>query len=202
MTLTTCIGCGNPLPEVAADPRYPDRCPVCMARGASMLPPPGAGAMPGWPNVAGQPSSAFAPMITRTRVIDGLLLGLAAATLAGVAWWAVISTTKAQFPYAAIAVGVLVGQAVLIGARRGGIFPALVATVASVVALVVAEYFIQRSLAIAELGVDLPLWLGLSSATDIVRGTVEEDPLTGGFWAVAAIVAALSAGSRNRRPLL
>lgn len=199
MTLTTCTVCGSPLPAVAADPRYPDRCPACVARSVSTLPPPSAGA--GWPG-SSSAATPTAPLITRTRVIDGLLLGLAAAFVGGLAWWAVISTTKVQFPYAAIVVGAVVGQAVLIGARKGGTLPAVVAAVASAGALVVAEYFIQRSIAISELGLELPLWMGLSSAWEIVRSTVVDDPLTGVFWAVAAVAAGVSAGSHHRRPLI
>ena len=68
--------------------------------------------------------------------------------------------------------------------------------------LVVAEYFIERSLAVAELGLDLPLWQGLSFAREVVTTTVEEEPVTGLLWLVAAGVAVFTTASKDRRAVL
>ena len=136
-----------------------------------------------------------------TRFLDTVVVGVAGAAIAGVLWWAVTAYSQRQFPYLAVLLGVLVGQAVLVGARRGGMGPALVAGALALVALAVAQYFIERSLAIAELGVDVPLWQGFGLARDVVRESVEDDPVRGLFWGRAASAAAVSAGSRTRRPL-
>ncbi|QXC63072.1 hypothetical protein KSP35_09980 [Aquihabitans sp. G128] len=208
MTPTTCSSCSSPLPAVAADQRRPDLCAACVARSSGAVPPSTLPPVPSWPVGPGAPGAppmgygTPAALVTRTRVPDALLLGIAAAAIAGVAWWAVVATTKTTFTYGAIAVGILVGQAVLIGARKGGVVPALIAVAASLTALVVAEYFIQRTVAINDFNANVPLWLGFSTAKDIVREAVEDEPLTAVFWGVAAVAAALSAGSRTRRPIL
>lgn len=137
----------------------------------------------------------------RTRMGEGLLVGLAAAAVAGAIWWAVVANTERQFGYGAILVGALVGQGVRLGARRGGIGPGLVAGLATLAALVVAEYFIQRSLVISQ-GGDIPLWLGFTTARDIVRESLDSEPLSGLFWLLAACAAAVTAGSTTRRPIL
>lgn len=142
-------------------------------------------------------------MVTKVRPLDGVLVGIAAAALAGLAWWASVAFTENLFVYAAIIVGVVVGQGVLVGSRRGGIVPALLAGVFTLAALVVAQYFIERSLAISTFGAkDLPLWMGLSTAVDVVRSSVDGDPKIGLFWALSVVAALVSAGSRSRRPVL
>lgn len=213
MTATTCSRCGASLPAVPADQRHPDWCATCAARVAGQLPPAplapppgptGAGTWSGGPPPPGAPTvgPGRSVLVVRTRLGDALLVGAAAAGVAGLLWWAVTATLERQFVYGAILVGVLVGHGVLVGARRGGPVPAAVAGVATLVALLVAEYFIQRSLAVSQLGVDLPLWQGLSTATDVVRTSIEEDPLTGVFWLVAAGAAVLTTASAQRRPVL
>lgn len=213
MTPTTCTRCGAPLPAVPADHRHADWCAACAARasgavepGPSLPPaaPTGAGTWGGGPSAVSAPPGpgAFAPMVTRLRLPEGVIVGAAAAALAGAAWWASVAFTERQFVYAAIVVGLVIGQGVLIGARKGGPIPALVAVVLTLVALVVAEYFIQRSLAISNAGVDLDLWLGVSTARDVVQTSVEEEPLTGLFWLLAAGAAALGAGRAGRRPVI
>ena len=144
----------------------------------------------------------YLPLVTKTRLLDGALVGVAMAALAGVGWWAVVALTKTQFVYGALVVGVVVGQAVLIGARKGGSGPAVVAGLACLTSLAVAEYFIQRSLAIQSLEADLPLWQGFATAFDVVRSSLQAEPLTGVFWAIAVLAAAVSAGSPARRPIL
>jgi len=212
MSPTTCTSCGSPLPAVPADQRHPEWCATCAARAAGAIPagPPPSAPGPGWvpasPGGFGPPAP-MAPMgpgvlVTRTRPLEAILLGVAAATIAGIAWWAAVATTKQQFVYGAVVVGILVGQAVLIGARKGGAGPAAIAIVASLAALVVAEYFIQRSLAIDNFHADLPLWMGFSTAREVVQEAVKEHPLTAVFWGISAVLAAVSAGSSTRRPIV
>lgn len=212
MTPTSCSHCAAPLPAVPADHRHPDWCAACAARASGAVEPPpalppspptGAGTWGGGsPAPTAPPVTGMGAMVTRTRLLDGALVGLAAAALAGVAWWAAAATTERFFVYAAILVGVIVGQGVLIGARRGGVLPGLAAAVLTLAALVVAQYFIDRSLTVSAGAEAVPLWLGLSTAYDVVKGGVEAEPINGLFWLLAAGVAALAAGSRSRRPVL
>lgn len=135
-----------------------------------------------------------------TRLGDGILVGAAAAAIGGALWWAVVAFTERQFFYGAIVVGLLVGRGFLIGARRSGPVLGVLAAIFTLIALVIAEYFIQRSLAISEFGVDVALWTDFSFAKDVVREAVDGEPLTGVCWGLAAISALLSAGLPNRTP--
>lgn len=141
-------------------------------------------------------------MVVRRRLGEGLVVGLAAAVLAGTAWWASVFFTERLIVYAAIVVGIVVGQGVLIGARKGGAVPAVVAGLLTLAALLVAQYFIERSLAIANFGADIPLWLGFGTAREIVTDSVDGDPLIGLFWLVSAFAAIISAGAPSRRPVV
>lgn len=226
MTPTTCTRCGAPLPADVADRPLPAWCDSCAARPsgdempapavaptgptgtgtwgggvpAPAVPPTGPTGTGTWGSAPPMGAGGLRPA-TRRRIGDGLLVGMAAATLAGVVWWAVVAGTERQFFYGAVLVGILVGQGVLLGVRRGGIGPAVVAGVATLAALVVAEYFIQRSLAISQ-GADVPLWMGFSTARDVVRDSLDSEPLSGLFWLLAAGAAAVTAGSTSRRPIV
>jgi len=140
-----------------------------------------------------------APIISEPRIGDGLLVAAAAATIAGVLWWAVVSLTQRQIPYVSILLGLLVGQATLVGGRRGSIGLGIVASVTTLLSLTAAQYFISRSLAISELHLDIPLWDGSSRFIEVIRTTIEDDPLTGGFILLAAVVAGVQAGLPGRR---
>lgn len=133
---------------------------------------------------------------------EGLLVGAAVAAVAGALWWAVVATTQMQFVFGAIAVGLLVGQGVLIGARRAGPIAGLLAAVFTLAALAVSEYFIQRSLAISQSGIDVPLWTDLTFAKDVVHEGIKAEPLTSLFWGIAAIAALATAGLPSRRPVI
>lgn len=141
-------------------------------------------------------------MVVRTRHVEALVVGAATAGVAGVAWWAAVSATEQQFFYLAIVLGLLVGHGTLLGARRGGVGPAAIAGLATLGALVVSEYFIQRSLAISRLGADVALWNGFSVAGDVVRDSLEVEPLAGLFWALAALAAVAVTAGRSRRPVI
>lgn len=174
--------------------------------GWAAAPAPGSGAPPAF----GPPSGgggATGPgqlaMVVRTRPTDAILVGLGAAALAGLAWWAVVATTERLFVYGAVLVGVIVGQGVLLGDRKGGVVPGLLAPVFTLAALAVAQYFISRSLAISTEGAgDVPLWLGFSTAVDIVRASIDDDKFIVLFWLVSAAVAMVIAAVPSRRPVL
>lgn len=226
MTPTSCSHCGTPLPEGAAGHHQPDQCEACFSPTPNGQEPAAAGPVdrpkppPPWArgargvaaaNALPAPPAPPAPsgptstpgLATRVRLFDGALIGLAAAAVAGVIWWGAVSVTERLIVYPAIVLGLLVGQSVLIGARRGGALPGLLAAGFTLVSLAVAQYFIERSLAISTRGAqDLPLWLGLSDARDIVRSSVQGEPINGAFWLLAAVFAAVSAGSSTRRPVV
>lgn len=212
MTPTTCSLCGSPLPAVAADQRHPDWCPTCAARAAGDLgPAPATGASVA---NAARPSNAWSGAVpTGTqgllllapapgRYLEGALVGVASATLAGLAWWGVTAFTGVQFSYFAALLGLVVGNGVLIGTRRGGSVPALVAVVAVLAALAVSQYFIERSLAIEDLGADLPLWRDLTFARVLVTERLKSQPILGLSWLMAAVVALVSTSSPKRRAVL
>lgn len=169
---------------------------------------PGGPTAPTSPNVPAPPGATgpygpapgatpFASMsaqraLRKTYWLDAVLFAVASSTVAGALWWAVVAFTKTQFVYGAIAVGALVGLATALGARKSGIGTALLAGGCTLVALVVAEYFIQRTLAINSGIAGIPLWDGFGFARDVVKSAVEEDGLIPLFWGLAVLAAAFT----------
>jgi hypothetical protein len=183
--------------------------PLTMSPDAPIPAAPPAPAAPTGPTIAplvpGTPAPPVLPATadatgTGPRVADGLLVGLAASAVAGAVWWAVVALTQRQFPYLAVLLGLLVGQGVLVGARRGSPALGALAGVLTLVGLSVAQYFISRSLAISELGLDIPLWEGAGRAVDVIRATYQDDTLTLVFVVLAAGCAAFAAGRASARP--
>lgn len=209
MTPTTCSRCGAPLPAVAADQRHPDWCPTCAARAVGELGPSPVsesitGARPGAPRVGAPPVAPPPPLAldpAPRRYLEGAVIGVAAAGIGGVVWWAVCSVTGLQLDLVSLLLGLFVGQAVLIGSRRGGPVPALVALVAVLLSLTIAQYFIERSAAIADFGAELPLWMGFSTARRVVSDSLTNDSLRGLSWLVAGAAAVVSCGAKTRRAL-
>jgi hypothetical protein len=146
---------------------------------------------------AGEHRSRPAP-----RWAEGAVVGLAAAGVVAGAWWGVVALTKSQFVLLAVAVGFVVGQAVVIGARRGSLGLGVYAAAITLAALAVAEYFIQRTLAIQEVKADIPLWQGWDFAVDVVRTSLEDQPSSFLFWGIAAVVAGVQAAKSNAKPAL
>ena len=195
-----CTTCGSPLPTVPADPSHPERCPACAARAVgapgptSVVPPPPHG---GW-GAGAAPVSA--PLVVATRYVDGLLVGAAAAAIGGAIWWAIAASTERQIYFVAIAVGVIAGQGVLIGARRGGPLQGAMAAVLCLLSLVVAQYFVVRSIAISESHASIPLWQDFGFAKSVITNSVKADKLSLLFWALSMAAAAATAGLPSRRP--
>lgn len=169
--------------------------------------------VPSAPNVWGAASSggrAFPgqprpELMVKARPFDALLTGVAAATVGGAIWWLVVALTKSEFPYLALLVGILAGQGVLVGARRGGLAQGVAAALFTAVALLVAQYFVQRSITIgdaADLGITthIPLWQGFDVARQIVTDSIKDHRVTGLFFAIAVVAAGVTAGSSSRRP--
>jgi len=142
------------------------------------------------------------PTQPRIRTVEGLLVGLAAAVVAGAVWWAAAAVTQRQFVYLAILAGFAVGQGVLIGARRGSPVLAVYAVIVTLASLACAEYFIQRTLAIQNAGADVALWQNLDFAREVVRSSVSNSPINGVFWLVSAAAAGAVTARRSARPLI
>lgn len=160
---------------------------------------------PGHAGRAGLPPPPPAVLVVKARIVDALLTGIAAAAIGGVAWWAVVTFTGREFPYLALVVGLLAGQGVLVGARKGGPLQGFLAATFCLMALLVTQYFVVRSLAIgqaADSGVSasIPLWQGFDTARRVVTDSIGDHLLTGVFFAIAVVAAAVSAGSPSRRP--
>lgn len=147
-------------------------------------------------------------LIIKTRVLDGILTGLAAAAVAGALWWAVATAAKVeQWHLGAALVGLIVGQGVLIGSRRGGIVSGLLALVLATVTVVVTVYFIDRSqmiIAFNEVGrtSDVPLWQGFTTAKEMYRGWWDYEQNSALLWLLGPILAVLIAGWPGRRPVV
>lgn len=123
--------------------------------------------------------------------------GFAGAVVAGLIWWGIVATTRMQIFYLAFGVGWIVAQGVLICAQQRNRIPLqVVAGTFTLLALGVSEYFIQRSLFIAD-GGSLPLWNGFDFGLDVVREGLKDDPLTGFFWIAGVIVAIVVAGKQD-----
>lgn len=221
-----CAGCGAPLPPHPADPAHPEWCNLCAAQARTPAPDRSTAPFAGPPPLAapglGAPATAVpGPMpgampvpptasglVVQTRVLDGVLTGVAAAGIGGALWWAISSLSGLdQWHFLAVIVGFVVAQGVLIGSRRGGAGPAVVALVCSVVAVLVAAYFIDRSLtvqALADAGrtADVPLWQGVGDARSTVWWWVDNQPGKAVGWLLAPIVAVAMTLPKAARPLI
>jgi hypothetical protein len=136
---------------------------------------------------------------TRTRLFDGFLVATATASVAAGLWWAAAIVTERQFAYLALVLAIGIGQAALVGGRRGSLSLGVLTGVVTLMAFTATQYFIARSLAIARFGVEVPLWTGAATAGDIVRETFDDEPLTGLFVVGASLVAGIQAGLPGRR---
>jgi hypothetical protein len=152
-----------------------------------------------------------APAPVRTRPLDGLLTGVAASAVAGTIWWGVaVLLAKNDQPdlwhFGSLIVGLVIGQGVLLGTRRGGLVSGLIALVLSCLTVAAAVYFIDRSItiiALSDIGrtSDISLWQGWSHLTDTYRGWWELDQNRVLEWALAPLVAVVIAGWPGRRPI-
>lgn len=216
----SCARCGAPLPAVAADPTHPEWCGACAARAldAPDLPPAvpsasGRTSQAPWTNPTTVDAPGAAPVEIRTRPLDGLLTGLAASAIAGLLWWGVViglaekGTELDLWHLGAILVGLIVGQGVLTGSRKGGAVSGLIALVLTAATVAVTVYFIDRSqtvIALSDAGrsSDVPLWDGLSAVTDVYRGWWDFDQTRVLMWLAGPVIALLVAAWPGRRPLV
>ncbi len=157
-----------------------------------------AGAMPGLGvgSIAAAPGEALrGAQATQARqpasstdIVGGFLAGLVAAVLATALWYAVVVVSHYQLGIVAIVVGFLVGQAVVLGARRRGSVALVgISVVLTLLALVISEYLIVANFVSQQLapGETIEVIQPPSFIVEIVMESVKADPLTLAFWAIA-----------------
>jgi len=129
-------------------------------------------------------------------LVGGVLVGLIAAVLATVGWYLVVALSNYQIAFVAVAVGWLVGTGVVLGARGRLSWPLIgVAAVFTLTSLAASEYLIVyhflTEYARGELGLGnvLELIQPPDVMLEFIVTSLEDDPLTLLFWAIALVVA-------------
>lgn len=157
------------------------------------------------PNCASAIERAFQAETEEPNLIGALLIGLGAALISSLIWYAVVVVTNYQLGIIAIAVGWLVAQAVMLGAgrKRGPRLQGL-SVVITVMAMAFSEYLIVRHFAVQALAkegyTNIPLLLPLDVMLILIVEGIKADPLTLLFWGIAVWEAfALPAQRRLRR---
>ncbi len=188
-----------PAPAPAVDPSRADGTPDAALPTAALGASPalalaGAGAT-GEAAFTADAAAAEAPVFEPAlpaapeHLLGALLGGAIGAALATAIWYGVVAISNWQIGLIAVAVGFVVGQGVVFGAN-GRTSPLLIpiSLVFTLVALVASEYLIAVHFvnqAAAEIGVPASEFLALFSPVDLVRISLEEEPITLLFWAIA-----------------
>ena len=142
----------------------------------------------------GAPSAPVADAAPRqpagaTDIVGGFVGGLVAAVLATAVWYGVVAVTQYQIGLVAIAVGFMVGYGVVLGAnRRGSVVLVAVSVILTLLALVISEYLIVAhfvSQGFAAEGVTIELVQPPDFVISVVIDSLQADPLTLAFWAIA-----------------
>jgi hypothetical protein len=145
---------------------------------------------------AGSPDAEASPPLAPTPPEPGLGLpgaivgGAIGAIVSAAVWYLVVTATHVQAGIVAIAVGWIVGQAVVLTSGRRSLDLVAVSVAWTVAALVLAQYLIAIRLLndlLAEAGADfqLPLFVSPGATIDVVVAWLQDDPLTLLFWAIA-----------------
>ena len=156
---------------------------------------------------------------TMGDLAGGIIGGAIGAVLATALWYGVVTVTHWQIGWVAVAVGFVVAQGVVLGAgRHPSIMLVPVSLVFTLAPLVVSEYFIARFLINEGLvefqalmgttefdGLEMDYaaflaWFRTATPIDIVRSSIEGDPLTLVFWAIAgweAFIIPMRAATRS-----
>jgi hypothetical protein len=201
----------GPAPAAGATPGAWGAPPPATSPGSRPAAPPGA--PPGSWSTPTSPAGAFASLShappgaaagTEGSVPLAVMGGFAGAVVAGLAWWAIVATTRMQVTFVALGVGWVVAQAVLVCcARRPRLPLQAIAGAFTLASLAVSEYFVQRTLFIEDFeeltgaGPGIPLWDGFGTAREIVTEGLKDDPTTGLFWLGAVVAAVVVAGTHD-----
>jgi hypothetical protein len=218
----TCYSCGGIRGAIQLDMGAAAAAPPSSALGTTSIatPSPEAAATfaSGIP-IAEVAAPAPAEPATMGDVAGGVIGGAIGAVLATALWYGVVTVTHWQIGWVAVAVGFVVAQGVVLGAgRHPSILLVPVSIAFTAVALVVSEYFIARFLineGLAEVqsllgttgyeGMEMDYaaflaWFQSATPIDIVRDSLESDPLTLLFWAIAgweAFIIPMRAATRS-----
>ena len=199
----SCYSCGGSRATVAApdptlaQPAMAQSAPVGDGPGFAAMTAAGAGAgaaaiatapgmVPGLGETVALPETAPAQPATMSDVMGGVLAGIVAAILATAIWYGVVAATHFQVGIVAIAVGFIVGQGVVFGARRHtSVVLVAVSVILTLAALAVSEYLIVAHFVSQELGFAVDLVQPPDVFFGVVSDSLGADPLTLVFWAIA-----------------
>ena len=119
------------------------------------------------------------------NLLGGVLGGAVGAVLATAVWYGVVAITNWQIGLVAIAVGFIVGQGTLLGAAgRGSILLVPISLGFTLLALGASEYLIAHYFLEAE-GLLFDIVQPPDVMLELVKLSLESDPLTLVFWAIA-----------------
>jgi hypothetical protein len=137
------------------------------------------------------PAAAAAPRqrADANNILGGFVGGLIAAVLGTAVWYGVVAATQYQVGLVAIAVGFIVGYGIVLGAnRRGSVVLVPISVILTLLALVISEYLIVAHFVGQELaaeGVAIELLQPPDFVISVVIDSLQADPLTLAFWAIA-----------------
>ncbi|HSL75584.1 MAG TPA: hypothetical protein VK867_01475 [Candidatus Limnocylindrales bacterium] len=193
----SCYSCGGSRATVAApDPTLVQPSHIGDGPGFAALSTAGVGAsaavasapamVPGFGDAVAVPAAPPAQPASMSDVLGGVLAGVVAAILATAIWYGVVAATHFQVGIVAIAVGFIVGQGVVFGARRHtSIVLVAVSVVLTLIALAVSEYLIVAHFVSQELGFAVDLVQPPDVFFGVISDSLGADPLTLVFWAIA-----------------
>ena len=182
---------------VPAAPEAAAAAPLATATLASGIP------------VAEVTAPAPAEPATMGDIAGGVIGGAIGAVLATALWYGVVAITNWQVGIVAVAVGFIVGQGVVFGAGRHPSIALVPISVAfTLVSLVVSEYLIARhflGIAAAEISAEFGVTIAeveaeFASPIELLRFSLESEPITLLFWAIAgweAFVIPMRAATRS-----
>ena len=132
------------------------------------------------------------------NVAAGAAVGFIAAVAVATVWFAVVSATQYQIPLIALAVGWIIGQAVVMGGRtRGGKLQGI-AVGLTLLSMVASEYLIAihfHNIWAAAEGLGPASWIRpVTDMIAIVGESLAADPFTLLFWLLALAMAFRVAG--------
>jgi hypothetical protein len=142
-------------------------------------------------------------------IAGGVIGGAIGTVLATALWYGVVAITNWQVGIVAVAVGFVVGQGVVFGAGRHPSIALVPISVAfTLVSLVVSEYLIARhflGIAAAEISAEFGVSIAeveaeFASPIDLLRFSLESEPITLLFWAIAgweAFIIPMRAATRS-----
>ena len=120
------------------------------------------------------------------NLLGGFLGGTVAALVASGVWYAVVTLSQYQVGIVAIAVGWLVGMGVVYGAGHRGSFALIpISVILTLIALVTSEYLIVAHFFSLDVGYAVDLLQSPDFIAEVVIASVQADPLTLVFWAIA-----------------